>query len=208
MKPTLRLVLGLLGLRRPETAVTEHETSLLVGLAHGVRAVVEVGVAEGATSASLLETMAPDGILYLVDPYPARLRVETWLGVSGTERVARRAVRRFGRRAQFVPLTSLEAARGLETVVPPSLIFLDARHDYESVAEDLRSWAPRLETGGVIAVHDAMPCASRPELDAEWGGCLAVSEALASGWTLLSSLESLAVLAPSASSTASKPETS
>ena len=49
-------------------------------------------------------------------------------------------------------LSTIAAAK----VAPRSLdfIYLDARHDYEGVAEDLRSWWPALRPGGVLAGHD------------------------------------------------------
>jgi len=140
--------------------------------------------------------MAPDDMLFLVDPYPARLRAEHWLGFSGTRAIARRGVERFGGRARFVELDSLEAARTLEPEPRPVLVFVDARHDYEAVRSDLLAWAPRLADGGVIAVHDAMPCAPRPDLRDEAGACRAVGEVRASGWALIAYAESLALLAP------------
>ena len=44
-------------------------------------------------------------------------------------------------------LSTIAAAR----VAPRSLdfIYLDARHDYKGVAEDLRAWWPALRSGGV-----------------------------------------------------------
>jgi len=33
-------------------------------------------------------------------------------------------------------------------------IYLDARHDYDGLKEDLESWYPKLKVGGLIAGHD------------------------------------------------------
>lgn len=33
-------------------------------------------------------------------------------------------------------------------------VYLDARHDYEGVKEDLHAWWPKLKPGGVMAGHD------------------------------------------------------
>lgn len=33
-------------------------------------------------------------------------------------------------------------------------IYVDARHDYKGVLDDLRSWWPKLRVGGVMAGHD------------------------------------------------------
>ena len=194
MKPTVRLLQGLLGFRKPRTSVTSGELALLTAAVRSARLAVEVGVSEGATSAALLAAMPSEGELYLVDPYSAKVRLESWLGFSGTEWIARRAVRRFGARAKFIQATSLEAAAAWPKDKRADLIFLDARHDYISVAEDLAAWPRHLAPGGIIAVHDSVPCASRPELHIEAGGCRAVREALQSGWASVGTVESLALI--------------
>ena len=37
------------------------------------------------------------------------------------------------------------------------LVFIDARHDWPFVAEDLALWAPRVRPGGIVAGHDFSP---------------------------------------------------
>jgi predicted O-methyltransferase YrrM len=36
-------------------------------------------------------------------------------------------------------------------------VYIDARHDYEGVLEDLEAWWPKLKVGGLIAGHDYVP---------------------------------------------------
>lgn len=62
-------------------------------------------------------------------------------------------LRRFGARAEIWRTTGDDAAarvgdRSLDWV------YLDARHDRDSVAHDLRAWWPKLRPGGVFAGHD------------------------------------------------------
>jgi hypothetical protein len=59
----------------------------------------------------------------------------------------------FGQRSQIWRLSSAQAAAQLE---PGSLdfVYLDARHDEESVTRDLALWWPRIRVGGVLAGHD------------------------------------------------------
>jgi hypothetical protein len=59
----------------------------------------------------------------------------------------------FGARSEIWRMTSLEAA---ERVADGSLDFayIDARHDYESVLEDLHAWFPKVRPGGLLTGHD------------------------------------------------------
>ena len=58
-----------------------------------------------------------------------------------------------GARSEIWRRTSVEAA---QHVADGSLdfVYIDARHDYDSVLEDLTAWFPKLKPGGLIAGHD------------------------------------------------------
>ena len=59
----------------------------------------------------------------------------------------------FTNKAIFMRNSSLDAA---ETVEDESVdfVYLDARHDYCGVTEDLVAWYPKLRKGGILAGHD------------------------------------------------------
>lgn len=65
-----------------------------------------------------------------------------------TERLAR-----FGERSEIWRTTSAEAAARVEDS-SLDFVYVDARHDRESVLEDLEAWYPKLRPGGIIAGHD------------------------------------------------------
>jgi len=44
-------------------------------------------------------------------------------------------------------------------------IYIDARHDYTSVLEDLQIWWPKLKIGGVLGGHDFFDCAADKNSD-------------------------------------------
>ena len=56
-------------------------------------------------------------------------------------------------RSEIWRTTSVEAAK---RVPDGSLdfVYIDARHDYDSVLEDLEAWFPKLRPGGLMAGHD------------------------------------------------------
>jgi hypothetical protein len=58
-----------------------------------------------------------------------------------------------GARSEILRLTSLEAA---ERVADRTLdfVYIDARHDYDSVLEDLAAWYTKVRPGGIVAGHD------------------------------------------------------
>jgi Methyltransferase domain len=65
----------------------------------------------------------------------------------------RQRLRDHGSRSSIWRMTSLEAA----AKVPDQsfdFVYIDARHDYESVKEDLEAWCGKVRPGGVLAGHD------------------------------------------------------
>jgi predicted O-methyltransferase YrrM len=193
--PTVDLLLALAGFRPSRTSVTAAELALLLRFARGVGKVIEVGVFEGATSKELAGAMAPDGELILVDPYFRELKLERWLKFSATRVMARRSVAGTAPQLRWLEETSLAAAATLADPAGADLIFLDARHDYDSVLQDLRAWSRHVKAGGALAIHDCRPCGTRPELEPEAGGCLALTDFLAeTTWHLVDTADSLAVI--------------
>jgi hypothetical protein len=59
----------------------------------------------------------------------------------------------YGSRSEIWRMTSIEAA---PRVPDGSLdfVYIDARHDYESVKEDLEAWCSKVRPGGILAGHD------------------------------------------------------
>jgi Methyltransferase domain len=119
----------------------------------------EIGVQAGLFSEHLLQEW--EGMhLISVDPWLAA-PTDEYVDISNVdqeehdrlyaETCARFA--RFGDRSSVWRTTSLEAADRIPDHCL-DFVYLDARHDYESVKEDLESWFPKVRPGGVIAGHD------------------------------------------------------
>jgi hypothetical protein len=120
---------------------------------------VEIGVKTGKYSDELLRNWRGEQLIS-VDP---------WLSVDWDEYVDRSNVSQdefdryyqmtcerlapYGERSDIWRMTSLEAAK---RVADHSLDFayIDARHDYESVKEDIAAWCAKVRPGGILAGHD------------------------------------------------------
>ena len=119
----------------------------------------EIGVKEGQFSEYLLGHWQGK-VLYSVDPwrefgqaeYHDADNVSQHEQDRNFEKTVRRLAR-FGDRSKALRATSAEAAK---TIPDASLdfVYLDARHDYASVKEDIGLWYPKVKPGGVLAGHD------------------------------------------------------
>jgi len=58
-----------------------------------------------------------------------------------------------GKRSEIRRLMSVEATRDVPDA-SLDFVYIDARHDYESVLEDLDAWFPKVRPGGILAGHD------------------------------------------------------
>jgi SAM-dependent methyltransferase len=104
--------------------------------------------------------VAPDAALELVVPFEAigaraalDARCAAAIDFDAALDHARDRLKRFEDRADFVRLTSDEAA---DTIAPESLdfIYLDGNHHNPQFRRDLENWWPLLKPGGLFGGHD------------------------------------------------------
>jgi hypothetical protein len=120
---------------------------------------VEIGVKRGFFSELILRSWHGRRLIS-VDPWREASQNE-YRDVSNVgqeqhdrfyeETVAR--LERFGDRSEIWRTTSIEAAARID---PGTLdfVYVDARHDYSAVKEDLEHWFAKLRPGGIFAGHD------------------------------------------------------
>lgn len=120
---------------------------------------VEVGVRKGQFSEHILERWEGEKLIS-VDPWwaqPPDAYVDV-SNVSQDEQDGNHAetcwrLARFGLRSEVWRRTGAEAVQAL-LAGSLDFVYLDARHDAQSVRDDLASWWPLVRAGGAIAGHD------------------------------------------------------
>lgn len=120
---------------------------------------VEVGVFRGENADTILSSWV-GGRLFLVDPWINQSKEEY---VDGTQQndfnevyeSAKARLSKHGQRAWFCKQTSKEYGSSLPS---PSerfdFVYIDAKHDYKSVKDDIETWWPTVKKGGILAGHD------------------------------------------------------
>lgn len=135
---------------------------------------VEVGTHQADFARHILHNWKGEK-LYCIDPWciPPGYEYEAQFLSNSSNReqdfqIALEKLHQFGERAIPLRLTSFDAAHDLSWFASESLdfVFIDARHSYEGVKEDLNLWYPKLKTGGIMAGHDFV-CPRNTE--SNWG---------------------------------------
>lgn len=194
---TLSFFKYVLGFRAAFTHDTNKELEFLASLAEGKKCIIEVGVFEGVASSVFCGSMHPEGKLYLVDPYFHGLKVEKLLNFSTTEFIAKRSVKKWQPQVKFIKETSAVASQKLNLQRQADLIFIDARHDYDSVLEDFIVWSPMVAENGVIAFHDSHICEACPELNEDDGPvrlCNEIADEKFKDWKTVETVDSITVV--------------
>ena len=152
--------------RRPTTSVRRWR-----GTRPGGTRLVEIGVWHGVTTSVLWRAMAPDGVLWAIDPFP-RGR----FGFSYQRRIARsEAARVTNGTVRWVRTTGELAAQiyRSEGAPPTGLVFIDGDHSYEALAGDWSAWSSLVAKGGVVCLHDSR---STPERQIDDAGSVIATE--------------------------------
>lgn len=119
--------------------------------ARGIRKAVEIGTDLGSFACDFLRRWEGDE-LWCVDPY-APAEEFPWPR-DGELAIAAARLAAFNGRARIVRAASAQAVAALPWWFKPGFVYIDAAHDYESVAADIAAWWPRVLDGGILAGHD------------------------------------------------------
>jgi hypothetical protein len=111
----------------------------------------EIGVEQG----KFAETLCQAGLeLLCVDPWRAQPDYRTHLDQAAWDRLMVIACERLAPYpAAIVRATSIEAAQNVKDR-SLDFVYIDGKHDFISVCEDIATWRPKVRKGGVLAGHD------------------------------------------------------
>jgi predicted O-methyltransferase YrrM len=155
MKTFLHACKFFIGLDAPYSQVTEEELSLLLEYSHSANIIVEIGCFEGKTTASLARNSK--GMVYSIDPF-----FQGRLGISYGKWIAQVHFRRqHVRNIQLLKGTSDEVIHSFPHKI--DFLFIDADHAYEAIKRDWENWVPRVNNGGMVALHDCKIAINSPD---------------------------------------------
>jgi predicted O-methyltransferase YrrM len=121
----------------------------VVDLPDGSR-VLEIGSHLGRSTVVLADALPRDGVLTAVDPFKA-----TWrYGLPDTQSRFREHLRLAGVADAVEIRAATSAAVRRDWAAPLAVVYVDGKHDYWTVRDDLR-WGEFVIPGGWILVHDA-----------------------------------------------------
>jgi predicted O-methyltransferase YrrM len=152
-RPHAHLLLWSLGLTDADTQTSAAERDCLARQAAGRKRLVEIGVFHGITTRRLREVMAPDGVIFAIDPFPVGrfgFSPQFLMAQSEVNTVCNGSVR-------WLRKTGIEAGREFQArgEPPVDFIFIDADHSYHAVRGDWETWSPLVASGGIVALHDS-----------------------------------------------------
>ena len=124
----------------------EHRKDFLLDLIieNDFRLGAELGVHEGVTHFYLLDN-CPQLTMVGVDRYQGN-QSKYWPPVA--EKIAS-----YGLRSRFYKDTTYNAAQNVGTG-ELDFVFIDADHSYNGCLVDIRTWFPKVRTGGYVCGHD------------------------------------------------------
>jgi len=161
-RPRIFNLLHRIHLVRAISQTNSLELSALARFASGARLAVEIGSFQGVSAAVIARSLAENGVLHCVDPWPAKAG-----GSNAVFDIFNRHIRRarMANRIQIIRNFSANAADRM----PDSLdfAFIDGDHSWNGIETDWAIVAGRIRDGGIVCLHDTAIPAQEPWRDFE-----------------------------------------
>jgi hypothetical protein len=160
MNVLTHFVLWRVHLAAASTMYTAAECACLERHAAGRKRLVEIGCWHGVNTRRLRRVMAPDGIVFGVDPYAAGR-----LGFSATQIIAHREVDQEANGVmRWIRMTDLDAARwfAASNQGPVDFVFSDSLNSYEGFRATWEAWSPLAGAGARYVLGNSRSCEAMP----------------------------------------------
>ena len=188
-RPRLINLLHTLNLAQPDTGTIESELAALERYAADKRVALEIGTYQGVSAARIAGVLADGGKLFCIDP---------WIELEGKTNpcwsIAMRHFKRLMLESRMVILRDF--SMNVQEALPEKLdfSFIDGDHSWAGLETDWKIVSPRIETGGILCLHDVFTPAAEPWRAPESCRFFAKVIALDQSFELIETVHSMAVL--------------
>jgi len=136
----------------------------------------EVGVQGGNNAKNILERWPSCVEFHLVDLWGHQDNYRDKANLSNEKQdsiyeSAQKWLEKFQTKTIFHRMLSVEAAKIISND-SLDFVYIDARHDYCGVTEDIEAYWPKLRPGGIMAGHDFVTAAIAATTGQDWSICL------------------------------------
>lgn len=168
------------GRRLPLVPIAHREDLGCLAELYGLKTGAELGVQAGLFSKDILARWKSCEKYILVDLWHQQERYDDTANVDNNkqESLFQATKKRLAQHANITEFMRMYTTEAAKLVPDDSLdfIYIDARHDYCGVREDLREWWPKLRMGGILAGHDYLSAAEAAKGGQSWRQCMDGSE--------------------------------
>lgn len=168
------------GGRLPLVPIAHREDLGCLAELYGLKTGAELGVQAGLFSKDILARWKSCEKYILVDLWHKQERYDDTANVENNqqESLFQATKKRLAQHANITEFMRMYTTEAAKLVPDDSLdfIYVDARHDYCGVREDLREWWPKLRMGGILAGHDYLSAAEATKGGQSWRQCMDGSE--------------------------------
>lgn len=147
----LHLVRYRLGWDEAQSQTTREERAAISRHAAGKSRAVEIGVYEGVTTGVIACALAEGATLYGIDPF-----LVGRLGMCWGKGIAKREAMKSRPRCTVTFVEDFSHVASEKINGSFDFIFVDGDHSWEGIVQDWRDWSPRVNSGGILALHDTI----------------------------------------------------
>jgi predicted O-methyltransferase YrrM len=151
-RPRVLNVLHWANLVNANSQTVAAELNALERYAAGARKALEIGTYQGVSAARIAGVLAPDGLLYCVDPWPETKGREN----NPCWSICQRHFRRSGVTDRVRILRGYSGEMAGHVPDRLDFAFVDGDHSWEGIKTDWTIVSEKMLSGGVVCLHDSL----------------------------------------------------